>query len=145
MDCRVSRFDERDGPCDSRAATQVANTLHVGDASYGSSEVPLSHSPLQSRLCLLANLNRLFYAPAKMADASGHPNFIPKINPDDHSANVVLCGALILPPVTMMTILSIYNRVRSKTLVQVDSLVNLIGIVYYVIATFHHVYIKLTV
>ncbi|GAB7330360.1 hypothetical protein MBLNU13_g01988t2 [Cladosporium sp. NU13] len=64
-----------------------------------------------------------------MADAGGHPNFTPKINPDDHSAKVVLCGALMLPPVTMMTILSIYNRVRSKTLLQVDSLVTLIGII----------------
>jgi hypothetical protein len=80
-----------------------------------------------------------------MADAGGHPTFTPKINPDDHSAKVVLCGALLLPPVTMMTILSIYNRVRSKTLLQIDSLVTLVGIVCYATATSHHAYITLTV
>lgn len=72
-----------------------------------------------------------------MADAGGHPICTPKINPDDHSAKVVLCGALILPPVTMMAALSVYNRVRSKTLLQVDSLIALIGIVRYAAAQSH--------
>ena len=69
-----------------------------------------------------------------MTDAGGHPTFTPKINPDDHSAKVVLCGALILSPVTMMAALGVYNRVRSKTLLQVDSLVTLLGTVCYTIA-----------
>jgi hypothetical protein len=72
-----------------------------------------------------------------MTGADEHPLLIPKINPDDHSAKVVLCGALLLPPVTMMAALGIYNRVRSKTLLQVDSLVTLIGTVRYTTARSH--------
>ena len=64
-----------------------------------------------------------------MTDAGEHSVFTPKINPDDHSAKIVLCGALMLPPVTMMAALSFYNRVRSKTLFQIDSLITLLGTV----------------
>jgi hypothetical protein len=69
-----------------------------------------------------------------MTDAGGHPIFTPKINQDNHGAKVVLCGALILPPVMMMAALGIYNRVRSKTLYQIDSLITLLGTVCHKIA-----------
>jgi hypothetical protein len=49
----------------------------------------------------------LLRQPVRMADASSQPVFIPKINPEDHSAKVVVCGTLILPPVAMMASLSI--------------------------------------
>jgi hypothetical protein len=64
-----------------------------------------------------------------MADSSSHPVFVPKINSEDHGAKIVICGALILPPITMMVALSVYNRVRAKTLFQVDGLVTLLGTV----------------
>jgi len=80
-----------------------------------------------------------------MTDAGGHPVFTPKINPEDHSAKVVLCGALTLTPVTLMAALGIYNRVRSKTLSQVDSFITLLGIVCYASAQPHDTHIRLTV
>ena len=72
-----------------------------------------------------------------MTDAGSHPVIVPKINPDDHSVKVVLCGALMLPPVTMMAALGVYNRIRSKTLLQIDSLVTLLGTVCHTIASSH--------
>ena len=80
-----------------------------------------------------------------MADAGGHPDFTPKINPETHSAKIVLCGALMLPPVTMMAALGIYNRVRLNTLFQVDSLVTLLGAVCYTTAQSSNTRINLTV
>lgn len=59
------------------------------------------------------------------------PNFIPTINPDDHGAKVILCGALLLSPVIMMSAIGIYNRIRAKTLLQVDSVLSLLGTVSY--------------
>jgi hypothetical protein len=64
---------------------------------------------------------------------AAHPTsalaFVPKINPEDHGAKIVLCGALILTPITMMAALSVYNRFRSKTLSQIDGIVTLCGTV----------------
>jgi hypothetical protein len=64
-----------------------------------------------------------------MAHPTSGPVFVSKITPEDHGAKIVLCGALILPPITMMAALTIYNRARSKTLSQVDGLFTLCGTV----------------
>lgn len=68
-----------------------------------------------------------------MAHPSGDPVFISKITHENHGAKVVLCGALILPPITMMAALSIYNRVRSKTLSHIDGIFTLCGTVSFII------------
>lgn len=64
-----------------------------------------------------------------MALPANESFIVPKINPEDHGAKVVLCGALFLPPIALMAALSIYNRVRAKTLFQIDGIVTLCGTV----------------
>ena len=64
-----------------------------------------------------------------MAYPTSDPVFVSKVTHENHGAKVVLCGALILPPITMMAALSIYNRVRSKTLSQIDGIFTLCGTV----------------
>ena len=121
-----------------RAAAYVANTLHVGDPGNGLQRCYGGFALLCRAAiahCLLPDLDRLLCTSAKMADAGSHPIFVPKINPDDHSAKIVLCGALMLPPLTMMAALGVYNRVRSKTLLQIDSFVTLLGTVCHTIAS----------
>lgn len=57
---------------------------------------------------------------------SEQPIFKPTINPDDHGAKVVLCGALLISPMAMMSAVNIYNRIRSKTLLEIDSILSLL-------------------
>ncbi|KAM0723745.1 hypothetical protein Q7P37_000735 [Cladosporium fusiforme] len=71
---------------------------------------------------------------------SDPPKSIPTINPDDHGAKVILCGALLISPVIMMSAIGIYNRIRAKTLLQVDSVLSLLGTILALVtyATFVH-------
>lgn len=62
-----------------------------------------------------------------MTDSTDHRSFVPTINPDDHGAKLVVCGALMLPPVAMVTALSLYNRIRTRTLLQADGMIMLLG------------------
>lgn len=66
-----------------------------------------------------------------MSDFANHRVFVPTINPDNHGAKIVVCGALMLPPVATMVSLGVYNRFRAKTLLQADGMIMLLGTVRY--------------
>jgi len=55
--------------------------------------------------------------------------FEPKINPNDHGTKVVLCGALLYAPLSLMTAVSLTNRARAKTFFGVDNIITVTGIV----------------
>lgn len=79
-----------------------------------------------------------------MSGLTGHRTFVPTINADNHGAKVVVCGALMLPPVAMMVSLSVYNRIRAKTLLYADGMIMLLGTVCHRISQESHRHTKLT-